>query len=55
MAVPDFQTLMLPVLKQFADGTEKTPAEVRGPVAAEFGLSADDLAILLPRGRQKPN
>jgi len=52
MAIPDFQTLMLPVLKQFADGTEKTPAEVRGPIAAEFKLTADDLAILLPSGRQ---
>ena len=39
MAVPDFQTLMLPVLKVFADGKERTPADVRGPIAAEFQLS----------------
>ena len=52
MAVPDFQTLMLPVLRQFADGTEKTPADVRGPIAAEFKLTPEDLAILLPSGRQ---
>lgn len=52
MAVPDFQTLMLPVLKQFADGKEKTPADVRGPIAGEFKLTAADLAILLPSGGQ---
>jgi len=52
MPIPDFQTLMLPVLKQFADGQEKTPADVRGPIAVEFGLTADELSILLPSGRQ---
>jgi restriction system protein len=52
MPVPDFQTLMLPVLKQFADGTDKTPADVRGPIGAEFGLTTDDLATMLPSGRQ---
>jgi restriction system protein len=52
MAVPDFQTLMLPVLKQFADGKEKTPADVRGPVAVEFGLTTNGLATLLPSGRR---
>ena len=52
MPIPDFQTLMLPVLKQFADGKEKTPSDVRGPIAAEFKLTADDLSVLLPSGRQ---
>src|SRR6266404_5192704 len=52
MAVPDFQTLMLPVLKLFAGGKEKNHSEVRTPIAAEFGLSEADLATLLPSGRQ---
>jgi restriction system protein len=52
MAIPDFQTLMLPVLKHFSDSKEKTPADVRGPIAVEFGLTDDDLATLLPSGRQ---
>jgi restriction system protein len=52
MPIPDFQTLMLPVLKQFADGSEKTPADVRGPIAVEFGLTANDLSVLLPSGGQ---
>jgi restriction system protein len=52
MAIPDFQTLMLPVLKAFADGKDRTPAEVRAPIAAEFHLSEGELATLLPSGRQ---
>src|ERR1700687_813916 len=52
MAIPDFQTLMLPVLKAFADGKDRAPAEVRAPIAAEFQLSQGDLAVLLPSGRQ---
>lgn len=52
MAIPDFQSLMLPVFRQFADGAEKTPSEIRGPVAGEFKLTADDLAVLLRSGRQ---
>jgi restriction endonuclease Mrr len=32
MAIPDFQTLMLPVLKHFADGRQKSPVEVRTPI-----------------------
>jgi restriction system protein len=52
MAVPDFQTLMLPVLKQFADGAEKSPSDIRGPIAAEFKLTPEDLTIMLPSGRQ---
>jgi restriction system protein len=52
MAVPDFQTLMLPVLKQFTDGKEKSPSDIRAPIASEFKLSPEDLAIMLPSGRQ---
>ena len=52
MAVPDFQTLMLPVLRIFTDGKDRTPGDVRAPIAAEFQLSEEDLAVLLPSGRQ---
>lgn len=52
MSVPDFQTLMLPVLKQLAAGGEQPPAAVREAVASAFGLSPQDLAELLPSGRQ---
>jgi hypothetical protein len=33
MAVPDFQTLMLPVLREFPDGVEHAPKDIRQRVA----------------------
>lgn len=50
--VPDFQTLMLPVLQQLAVGGEQASTAVRQAIAEQFCLSADDLALLLPSGRQ---
>jgi restriction system protein len=52
MAIPDFQTLMLPVLRQLASGGEQAPASVRAAVALVFKLSDEELATLLPSGRQ---
>mgnify|MGYP001565961253 CR=1 FL=1 len=52
MAVPDFQSLMLPVLRILANGQELAPATVREAAAKEFGLSELDLKELLPSGRQ---
>ncbi|MBU6434899.1 MAG: restriction endonuclease [Nitrospirae bacterium] len=52
MAIPDFQTLMLPVLRQLGSGEEQAPASVREAVALVFKLSNEELATLLPSGRQ---
>lgn len=52
MAIPDFQTIMLPVLRLTEDGQEHTLAETRDQLAPEFGLTDDELAQLLPSGRQ---
>ena len=52
MAVPDFQTLMLPVLQVFADGAEHASEEVRRRVAASLRLPESDLEELLPSGTQ---
>jgi restriction endonuclease Mrr len=52
MTVPDFQTLMLPVLRQLAASGEQAPADVREAVASNLGLSSEDLSELLPSGRQ---
>ena len=52
MAVPDFQSIMLPMLKLAADGQEHALAEFRQRLAKEFGLTAEDEAVLLPSGRQ---
>src|ERR1700678_2701541 len=52
MAVPDFQSLTLPVLKEFADGLEHATKEIRERVARQLGLSSEDIAEILPRGGQ---
>lgn len=52
MTVPDFQTLMLPALRTLAQRSPQTTVEVRSALSAEFALSVDALAELLPSGRQ---
>lgn len=52
MAVPDFQSLMLPLLKFSADGEEHTMQEARERLAEIMGLSQEDLEERLPSGRQ---
>lgn len=53
MAVPDFQTIMRPLLVGVSDGNDHEMASIRASVAAHFGLSDDDLAEELPSGRSK--
>jgi restriction system protein len=52
MAVPDFQTFMLPVLREFADGAEHVYKNVRERVAAALRLSPEDLAERIPSGKK---
>ena len=52
MAIPDYQTLMLPVLRLAAKGEQRV-ADVADRVAVEFGLSAEERGTLLPSGRQR--
>jgi restriction system protein len=52
MAVPDFQTLMLPALVLVGKQSPITAAEVRDALAQEFALTPDDLAQMLPSGKQ---
>lgn len=52
MAVPDFQTLMLPVLQEYGDGKEHLSRDVREDVARKLGLSADEIAERLPTSPQ---
>lgn len=52
MPVPDFQSLMLPILKALSDGAETPVSEVRARVATSEGLTSDDLRELLPSGTQ---
>lgn len=53
MTVPDFQTLMLPLLKLAGDGQQHTLAEAVERLAEEFQLSDDDRAQLLKSGQPR--
>lgn len=52
MPVPDYQTLMRPVLEAAAEGEVSMPT-VRERVAVSIGLSGAELEELLPSGRQR--
>jgi restriction system protein len=52
MAVPDYQSLMHPVLAEHADGREKSLSAMRESVSKKLALTAEDLAEVLPSGRQ---
>ncbi len=52
MAVPDFQSFFLPLLKFAADGKEHSIQEARQVIAKQMNLTADDLKDLLPSGTQ---
>jgi restriction system protein len=51
MPVPDYQTLMLPVLKLVASGHETIP-ECLQPLTQAFDLTEDEVDQLLPSGKQ---
>ncbi len=52
MAIPDFQTIMLPLLWVTSDGQEHSLQELVERLAEEFNLTEDELGRLLPSGRQ---
>jgi restriction system protein len=51
--IPDYQTLMLPLLKHISDGEVHTTSELLPALAAEFGLTSQDLAELTPTKKHK--
>jgi restriction system protein len=51
MTVPDFQTMMRPVLELHADGLPHTSADVRDKVAQTLGVTEEDRQVPLPSGR----
>ncbi len=52
MAVPDFQSMMLPLLEAIADGAEHSNAEIAEIIAARLGVTNSDREIMLPSGQQ---
>ena len=53
MAIPDYQTIMLPLLQSTADGKTHTARELRDTLAAHFELTPEELDEMLPSGTQK--
>ncbi len=51
MAIPDFQTAMLPVLRDLAHG-ERTGQETLDALAVHFALTPEEIAQRLPSGKQ---
>jgi restriction system protein len=52
MAVPDFQSLMPPILHILSDGTPYANADVANVIIGHFGMTEHDLLERLPSGRQ---
>ncbi len=52
MPVPDYETLMLPLLRALADGAEHPVGPLRNTIASELKLTDQDRAELLPSGKQ---
>ena len=50
MPIPDFQTVMLPLLKYIGDGNEHTIRETIDHLAVVFNLTAEERQELLPSG-----
>jgi restriction system protein len=52
VAIPDYQKLMLPVLKLAAEGEWRVPKAAE-KIANQFGLTIDEREEMLPSGRQR--
>ena len=52
MAVPDFQSLVLPSLRTLSGAAETPIADIRARVAESGNLSTEDLREMVPSGRQ---
>lgn len=50
MAIPDYETLMLPLLLRLSDGRERVLKELQQELADEFHLTAEERMQLLPSG-----
>ena len=52
MSIPDFQSMMLPLLEAIADGKRYSNREVADALAARFGITDEELRQMLPCGVQ---
>lgn len=52
MSIPDFQSLMLPLMQQLADGSDRSMKDLFEALAINFKLTEHALKELLPSGQQ---
>jgi len=52
MPIPDYQSIMLPLLKQVSDGKVHKTSDVKEKLAKEFRLTPEERRQLLPSGTQ---
>ena len=52
MSIPDFQSLMLPILQLLADGKDHAMRDVTSAIISQLGLTAEEIAEKLPSGQQ---
>ncbi len=50
MAIPDFQSLMLPLLQTLQDGNERSMRDVTDALADRFKLTQDERQELMANG-----
>jgi restriction system protein len=53
MAVPDYQTVMLPLLKLLADGETHNIADLAGQISEQFELTEEEREERIPSGTQR--
>ena len=53
MAIPDFQTIMLPLMRHLQDGRDHTTGETLDVLAKHFQLTDEERRVLLPSGLQE--
>jgi restriction system protein len=53
MGIPDYETLMLPILKKLSDDKEYKTRELKDFIIQEFHISPEETKILIPSGRAK--
>ena len=52
MSIPDYQTVMLPLLEHLGDKEEKATRETLDALASKFNLTEEEKKELLPSGQQ---
>ncbi len=53
MPIPDFQTIMLPFLKQIADGQEHSTTETHNSLARHFNLTDEEANKIFAQWKSK--